>query len=298
MTNTGTETAGLSPQRVGERLIAAREALGLSVDDIAERTRVPLRHLQTIEAGGTDGLPATPYSVGFVRTYASSVGLDPADLAQQFRGELGQAPVRATPEPFEPADPARVPTRLLAIVALLIAVAIGAGYAIWRGDSLSGSGAVERERLAAGSETILPGPPLTPVPGAATTMQAPAAATGPVTVTATSESWAKIYDGPTTLFLGIMAADQSFEVPAAAADPRIWTGQPQAFRITVGGRVAPPIGTPDRIVRDVSLKPDALFAAGTAPAADPSAAAPAPADPALRGRPLVTPPGAAPAPRP
>ena len=39
-----------SPRPAGERLRAAREAKGLSLTAIAERTRVPLRHLEAIEA--------------------------------------------------------------------------------------------------------------------------------------------------------------------------------------------------------------------------------------------------------
>ncbi|MFS0735794.1 helix-turn-helix domain-containing protein [Sphingomonas sp. 1P06PA] len=290
MSDTGTETAGLSTARVGERLSVAREALGLSVDDIAERTRVPVRHLRTIEAGGTEGLPASTYSVGFVRTYASAVGLDPADIAKQFRGELGQTPVRAVPEPFEPADPARVPPRLLAIVALVVAVLIAGAYAIWRGDSLFGSGAEDRERLAAGTD-----PSAQPLPGAAPGTTAPmsatpAAADGPVTVIALAPSWVKIYDGSNTLFMGVMAADQRFAVPATAVNPMIWTGQPEKFRIEIGTSVAPAFGTPGKIVRDVSLKPAALRAAAATPGA-----------PSVRAEPLVPPPTTGvppPAPRP
>lgn len=290
MSNTGTELSGHSSTGVGARLATAREALGLSIDDIAERTRVPVRHLRTIEAGETEGLPATPYSVGFVRTYASAVGLDPADIAQQFRGELGHVPARAVPEPFEPADPARVAPRLLAIIAVVLAVLIAAGYAIWRGDSLFGSGAEDRERLAAGTD-----PSAQPIPGAvpgqaATSAAPPAATDGPVTVVALAPSWVKIYDGPNTLFMGVMAADQRFAVPATATNPMIWTGQPEKFRIEIGSTPAPAFGTPGKIVRDVSLKPAALRAGG----ADTT---PPPAAP--RAEPLMPVPTApAPSPRP
>ena len=37
--------------RAGERLRATREAQGLAVEDIAARTRIPMRHLQMIESG-------------------------------------------------------------------------------------------------------------------------------------------------------------------------------------------------------------------------------------------------------
>ncbi|HMC91010.1 MAG TPA: helix-turn-helix domain-containing protein, partial [Allosphingosinicella sp.] len=36
---------------VGERLRVAREEKGLSLDDVARQTRIPIRHLEHIERG-------------------------------------------------------------------------------------------------------------------------------------------------------------------------------------------------------------------------------------------------------
>ena len=107
------EVQGLFAQRVGERLAAARKAQGLSLDDVVLRTRVPRRHLEMIEAGNHSALPAIPYSAGFVKTYGQTLGLDGAELARDFRQEVSQVEqVRYVPEPFQPADPARMPSRL------------------------------------------------------------------------------------------------------------------------------------------------------------------------------------------
>ena len=70
-----------------------------------------------------------------------------------------------------------------------------------------------------------------------------------------------------------MAPGERFEVPATAADPMIWTGRPQAFRVTVGQTAIPPLGTPDQTIRDVSLKPESLLGqAADPPTAPPPAA--------------------------
>ena len=45
----------------GQRLRAAREALGLSVDDVATSTRIPTRHLTSLETGDFSKLPAPTY---------------------------------------------------------------------------------------------------------------------------------------------------------------------------------------------------------------------------------------------
>ena len=70
------DNATLFPQPVGERLRAARERHGMSLAEIGARTRVPLRHLEAIEASNYGALPSPTYAVGFVRAYARAVGED------------------------------------------------------------------------------------------------------------------------------------------------------------------------------------------------------------------------------
>src|SRR3954453_17567683 len=120
---------------VGERLRAAREEKGLSLDDVARQTRIPIRHLEHIERGEWDALPAITYSVGFARSYANAVGLDGPAVGAELRQQLGGARnAMAGPAAYyEPADPARVPPRWIAIVAIVVAVLIVGGYLIWRG---------------------------------------------------------------------------------------------------------------------------------------------------------------------
>jgi transcriptional regulator with XRE-family HTH domain len=278
----------LFPPSVGERLVAARKKKGLTLDEVSERTRIPLRHLETIESGGHEGLPAIPYSAGFVKSYAQLLGLDGLALAHDFRAELsGAEQVRHYPEPMEPADPARVPPRLLATVALVAALVLAVAYLILRGGGMSTD---ERATLAAGTAPQA----ATPATGQSAPTQTPAqgaparpAPGGPVAVTATEAAWVKIYekDGP-TLFMGAMTPGERFDLPATAADPMIWTGRPQAFRITVGQTPIPPLGSPDRTVRDISLKPEALLA--RASPQNPASPAPPP-QPAVAPIPLVTP---------
>jgi cytoskeletal protein RodZ len=123
----------LTANPVGDRLRAAREAREMSLDDVASITRVPTRHLQHIENGDWDALPAQTYSVGFARAYANAVGLNGSEIGQELRAQLG-APQNPTTMAYEPADPARVPPRSLAIIAGIVAVLLVIGYAIWRSN--------------------------------------------------------------------------------------------------------------------------------------------------------------------
>ena len=251
---------------VGERLRAAREEKGLSLDDVARQTRIPIRHLEHIERGEWDALPAVTYSVGFARSYANAVGLDGpaigAELREQLGGVRGQS---AAPAYYEPADPARVPPRSLAIVALLIAALLVGGYLYWR------SKAVDDPSVDESAITEGPAAPAGPAPAAPAAQ--PAATGGPVVIAATEEVWLRIYEprGP-SLYQGILRAGERYEVPANAAAPMIHTGRPHVLRITVGSTVIPPLGEPETKVQDVSLKPaDLLARAQAAPAAGPAA---------------------------
>ena len=116
------ETGGPS---VGERLRAARDEKGLSLEDIAAQTRIPRRHLEAIEAAEWDRLPAPTYTIGFARSYAAVVGLDRAEVADQLRSEMGgQRASMFTAEVFEPADPARTMPKSLVIGAILVVIVL------------------------------------------------------------------------------------------------------------------------------------------------------------------------------
>ena len=241
---------------IGQRLAGARTDLGMSLDDIAAATRIPKRHLATIEADSIEGLPALPYALGFVRSFARHVGLDAELAAAEYRARLNAEPTRrmVAPEPYEPADPARVPPKWLAILALMVALVIAGGYALWRNSESDGA------RVAATASDL---PPASETGGPATSAATtpPSAAGGVVTVTATAPVWVSISErnGP-KLFEREMAIGQVFEVPAAAVDPRLRTGRPQALAIKVGDTAVAPVGEPDRLLVDQSLKAAALLA--------------------------------------
>jgi transcriptional regulator with XRE-family HTH domain len=91
---------------VGERLRVAREEKGLSLEDVAAQTRIPQRHLASIEGGNWDSLPAPTYTVGFAKSYASTVGLDRNEIGNDLREEMGGQRFAATSSDVFEADPA------------------------------------------------------------------------------------------------------------------------------------------------------------------------------------------------
>lgn len=251
---------------IGDRLRAAREAKKLSLDDVAAQTRIPIRHLKHIENEEWDALPAPTYTVGFARSYANAVGLNGNEIGAELREQIGAArPAFEAPQSYyEPADPARVPPKSLALIAGAIALVLVVGYVIWRSMTVGG-GDVDPVQEAAAPQQVQAPAPQQP--------QQLVAATGPVVITATDEVWLRIYEGQNgaSLFEGIMQPGQRYEVPATAQAPQIRTGRPQAIRVTVGQTEIPPLGQPETTIDDVSLLAQDLVARAQGAASQPNA---------------------------
>ena len=270
------EHEGLSANPVGDRLRTAREARGLSLDEVAAITRVPTRHLEHIDKGEWDSLPATTYSVGFARAYAKAVGLDGSEVGAELREQLGSGTTStAATSYYEPADPARVPPRSLALIAGVIAILLAVGYLIWRSSAV---GDADPLAEAAAVDT----PIASPAPAAPAVNPSPTAApagvpSGAVVLTATDEVWLRVYDGKggPSLFQGSLKPGERFEVPAGAAQPMIRTGRPNALRVTVGNRQLPPLGAAERTIADLSLLPADLVARAQATQPNPAPSQPA-----------------------
>ena len=68
---------GNSPHRsFGERLRREREMRGVSLDEIAESTKIGTRLLKALEEEQFDLLPGGIFNKGFVRAYAKYLGMD------------------------------------------------------------------------------------------------------------------------------------------------------------------------------------------------------------------------------
>ena len=256
---------------VGERLRAAREEKGLTLEDVAAQTRIPRRHLESLENSDWERLPAPTYTTGFAKSYASVVGLERGEIYEQLRGEMGGVrPPTATSEVFEPADPARTMPKWLvfgAIAAVLVLVLL-MSWLNERSFNSPESAANETGAAAAAPDQAAPVP--APAAPAAT-------AQGPVVLTANEQVWIQVRDGPNTLKAGLLEPGQSFEVPSTATAPVLTTGKPEALRISVGTADAPAVGPAATTVRNVSLLgPDLMRGtAAAAPGASPVTSPPA-----------------------
>lgn len=74
----------MTTEPVGSYLKQARETQGLSLDQVASVTRIPLKYLQALEEEQFAALPEQVFTKGFVRTYARSLGMDEQDVLRRF----------------------------------------------------------------------------------------------------------------------------------------------------------------------------------------------------------------------
>ncbi len=131
--------------RVGAELRAAREHRGWNLEELAAGLRIRAAYLEAIEDGRVADLPGNAYALGFLRTYAVALGLEPDDVSRRFRTEVAEVNTKT-----ELTFPAPVPDRGVpagAVVLLGLVLAVGA-YAGWY-------------RLA---DHAVPPHPVTPVP--------------------------------------------------------------------------------------------------------------------------------------
>jgi flagellar biosynthesis protein FlhG len=78
----------ISDPVTGAALRGVREKRGISLEKIAEKSKIGLRYLQYIEADRHKELPARVYLRGFLQEYARALGLDPGKVADSYLAHM------------------------------------------------------------------------------------------------------------------------------------------------------------------------------------------------------------------
>lgn len=91
-----------APQSISDRLRVAREARGVDLFRVERDTKIRVKYLAAMEQGHFSELPADVYARGFLRNYASYLGLDPDEAELEWR-RSDYEPAYVTPSVMEPA---------------------------------------------------------------------------------------------------------------------------------------------------------------------------------------------------
>lgn len=119
--------------RIGSDLRRARTRREIDLGEVEAATRIRVRFLSAIENEEWDVLPGGFYTRGFIRTYATYLGLDGDRLAEDFKREVEGAspsPARDAPASSPPRKPTGTGRELrgprLGWLALVAVLAVGA----------------------------------------------------------------------------------------------------------------------------------------------------------------------------
>lgn len=117
--------------QLGDLLREAREAKGISLQQVEKITNIRVKLLQALEQEAYEELPAPVFVKGFLRNYARALGLDPEQAVALYKETVGDADrpyeLKALSEPLE--DPAsRAPWFLAAFVVIALGLLAWWGY--------------------------------------------------------------------------------------------------------------------------------------------------------------------------
>ncbi len=216
---------------LGNWLREAREAKDLSLQDVEAVTRIRTRYLEALETGDYQAMPGGPAQVrGFLRRYASFLGLSPEEAMARYGQEVGEGKeeaLPATPVPPRPAPAADIeitsaPWRgwtAVVIVGLLILAGLagvwwarGAGLLAHREPAPTVEASVAATTLAVASPA-----PTSTVVAVTATPTFPVAAGGGVTLTLepSEHVWVRVTADGFAVFEGMLAPD----------NPQTWTAE-------------------------------------------------------------------------
>jgi cytoskeleton protein RodZ len=251
-----------TPGGFGAKLREARERKGITLQQIASTTRIPIRLLEALERNDISRLPGGIFSRAFVRSYAVEVGLEPEKTLREFIAQLPPDSVMAaSPTLARVADTdafqsrrrmASAFVRLIAFSAPIAGVVLYFGAAGRRARSapaeptakaVSLSG-LARATAAASLDAAKPAPPLDPaVP--ADRLMVGLAATGPCWVSA-------VVDDERVLDRQLQAGER--QVLEVRRELVLTAGDAGALTLTLNGASARPLGKPGaRVTTSVNL---------------------------------------------
>lgn len=141
--------------KVGSLLKEMRLEKGLRLPDVSKRLCIRKLYLEAIEESDYDEIPAFPYGVGFIRSYAEYLGLNGDNIVDLYKEETN-----ATPDKniyvLEPQGEANVPNRKYLLISLLAIVLVYLGWSLYTNKAENTSPTIELEVESNISEHNLP----------------------------------------------------------------------------------------------------------------------------------------------
>ncbi len=120
----------MTNESVGQFLKKERELRQITLQEVADGTKISIRRLRSIEADQLDDLPAEVFVRGFIRSYAEYIGIDPEDAILRLEEDLPQEELEMkNVRRLSASDTQKARSPVILAVAVVAAIVILAG--IW-----------------------------------------------------------------------------------------------------------------------------------------------------------------------
>jgi cytoskeleton protein RodZ len=253
---------------LGDTLRRAREAQGLTLDEVATRTRINPKYLEAIEADRRELLPGSFFYRSFIHQYAGVLLLDPGPLDAEVDRILSEEKPLPLPGEVDAASAQRA-TALAAIgrdrspvlrwVALLFFILVGSSsfYAWWhktRDIEATGPSRMEHATVSAATSRSAPAQP----PSLAAKLPAPPVPISAdrllLDITVTEQTWLSLSSDGKRIFSGTLRPTQTKTVEGRES-ATLKVGNAAGLEVRLNGRPIGPIG-PRGQVRVVTFTRD------------------------------------------
>ncbi len=116
---------------VGQILRKERETKNLSLDSVAGVTRISLENLKALEKDDFRAISAPIFARGFLRTYASHLGLDPKEILARYESQIDLVKLSPKIKESAPERSKRSSSKYLVFV-FLIVIGVAAGFYLFQ----------------------------------------------------------------------------------------------------------------------------------------------------------------------
>ncbi|MDB2476999.1 DUF4115 domain-containing protein [Alphaproteobacteria bacterium] len=143
-------------EKIGDVLRKAREAIDTSLDDISALLKIRSDHLQALENDDFGRLPGSVYAIGFIRTYATHLGLNAGELIERYKAAVAVPHLEdQSPNPQTDVEPISG--------ALKIAIGVMAVFVVYILWLIAGGAGDDKNTRIASAPAMAPSPSAMPV---------------------------------------------------------------------------------------------------------------------------------------
>jgi len=236
---------------IGTELKRERELRGITLQEIADATKINIRYLRDLEEDRLDNLPGTFFMKGIIRAFAKYIGLDENTILNSYyeselhrEQEQEQELVEKSQKTQNtlPIKVKRILYSILLFFALFVVLTLIAYIFIYQKPQ---RGQVEETPSAQTIQETAPTlPPETPILEEEKELI--------LNFTFVMETWIQIYADGELVIEGLKLEGEKVQV-IAKEEFLIHTGNAGGFSVTLNNKIGKPFGEPGDVVRNIRI---------------------------------------------